>query len=72
MNDHSSRNTGRVLGRTLAVEETLAVSGARPTAPVTDNGSFPPTDTGQFSVLRRDGAIEPPDPVGDLTPCRPS
>lgn len=32
----------------------------------------PPTDTGQFSVLRRDGAIEPPDPVGDLTPCRPS
>jgi hypothetical protein len=36
----------RVLGRVLAVEEIHAVSGARPTSPSADNGSFPPTDTG--------------------------
>lgn len=61
MNDHSNRNTGRVLGRTLAVEETLAVSGARPTAPVTDNGSFPPTDTGHVydTIPVEDPRIEP-------------
>jgi hypothetical protein len=37
----------RVLGRVLAVDETQAVSGARPlqTSPSADN-SFPPTDTG--------------------------
>ena len=40
------KNTDRVLGRILAVEETHAVSGARPTSPSADNGSFPPTDTG--------------------------
>ncbi len=36
----------RVLGRILAVEETVAVSGARPTSPAADNGTFPPSDTG--------------------------
>jgi hypothetical protein len=36
----------RVLGRVLAVEEIHAVSGARPTSPSADNGTFPPTDTG--------------------------
>lgn len=61
MNDHSNRNTGRVLGRTLAIEETHAVSGARPTAPVTDNGSFPPTDTGiVYDIIpAEDASIKP-------------
>ncbi len=36
----------RVLGRVLAVEEIHAVSGARPTSPSADNGTFPPKDTG--------------------------
>jgi hypothetical protein len=36
----------RVLGRILAVEEIVAVSGARPTSTVYDNGTFPPRDTG--------------------------
>ena len=39
-------NENRVLGRVLAVEETKAVSGARPTSPTRDNLSFPPSDTG--------------------------
>ena len=41
----NNENT-RVLGRVLAVEETNAVSGARPTSPSADNGTFPPKDTG--------------------------
>ncbi len=61
MNDHSNRNAGRVLGRTLAVEETLAVSGAKPTSPSADNGTFPPMDTGYvYDIIpAEDTRIEP-------------
>lgn len=41
-----NNDNNRVLGRVLAVEETEAVSGAKQTNSVKDNGSFPPTDTG--------------------------
>ncbi|MBN8214956.1 MAG: hypothetical protein J0M09_18680 [Xanthomonadales bacterium] len=41
-----NNENNRVLGRVLAVEEIHAVSGARPTSPSADNGSFPPKDTG--------------------------
>ncbi len=45
-----NKNTNRVLGRLLAVEETSAVSGARPTSPTADtlidvNGNADTTTT---------------------------
>jgi hypothetical protein len=51
-----NNNTNRVLGRILAVEETMSVSGARPTSPSADNGTFPPKDTGYvYDIIPVDG-----------------
>lgn len=63
----------RVLGRSLAVEETVSVSGARPTSPVADtridvNGSpdtSPRNDSGTVADSTTSTLLDPsPDPIG--------
>ena len=51
-----NNENNRVLGRVLAVEETIAVSGAKPTSPERDNLTFPPVDTGYVYDIIPDDA----------------
>jgi hypothetical protein len=51
-----NNENNRVLGRVLAVEETAAVSGAKPTSPARDNLTFPPVDTGYVYDIIPDDA----------------
>mgnify|MGYP003477444963 CR=1 FL=1 len=63
--------SNRVLGRTLAVEETIAVSGARPTSPTADtlidvNGNADTTTT-QDSATKADGTVPLIDATSPIT-----